>query len=196
MIGAADHDRIALHTSTPSMSGSPRSRMMSDGCSAAARSIPARPVAASTTLAMPGSIAFRTTRRICGSSSMTRATSWSWAGTEAGEIRDHAEFVCVEAWQKSRPPRNAAASRFRKFARTVSRPNAPPRRPNYANYARASVIRPAAGVGKHCANGANNTSKSAGATWSRANSASAASSAAPWAAAKMRRSADVQRGTV
>ena len=63
------------HTSTPSMSGRPRSRMMRSGRSRSATAIASRPVAASKIRSASCSSAVRTIARIFGSSSTTR-TMW------------------------------------------------------------------------------------------------------------------------
>src|SRR5512146_576900 len=77
MIGTADRRRMARQTSTPSMSGRPRSSTTRSGRALEAASTPSEPLAASFTLAVTSRRASRTARRICGSSSMTRTRSAS-----------------------------------------------------------------------------------------------------------------------
>src|SRR6267378_5871382 len=71
MTGTALHSRTFRITSSPSMSGSPRSRMTMSGWRLATSTSPSAPVAASCTRKPWPANAARTKRRICGSSSTT-----------------------------------------------------------------------------------------------------------------------------
>src|SRR5256714_344938 len=71
MTGTALHSRTLRITSSPSRSGSPRSRMTMSGWRLATSTSPSAPVAASCTRKPWPANAARTKRRICGSSSTT-----------------------------------------------------------------------------------------------------------------------------
>src|SRR5215218_3397399 len=95
---------MSRQTSAPGMSGRPRSSTMSAGRSAAARSSPSRPDAASSTRPCSASSACRTTRRICGSSSIT-----SIVGSGPAMSKDGATAI---EWKAERGPPAGLPSRL------------------------------------------------------------------------------------
>src|SRR5439155_24839714 len=85
MTGTALHSRTFRITSSPSMSGSPRSRMTMSGWRLATSTSPSAPVAASCTRKPWPLNAARTKRRICGSSS-TPTTQGSGRASATGAL--------------------------------------------------------------------------------------------------------------
>src|SRR3990170_7164854 len=83
MIGTAESALIARQTSSPDISGSMRSRITSEGCSARSSSRARRPSAATVTLNPPRSRLYRSVSASDSSSSTTRMRAVTVAHTSA-----------------------------------------------------------------------------------------------------------------
>ena len=147
MVGTLDHARRRSSTSPPSMSGSPRSRMIRSGCFSVTHFRASAPVSASCTTKPSSSRPARRKRRICTSSSTTRTTGdgsligirlrlgrvfgqWKverYGGSLIGALACGVDAAAIGGHERLRNPKSEPGTRCNKPNAACPRKNRSPR---------------------------------------------------------------------